>query len=124
MKANRNLALGLVAAGCLALAWWLVSRPSTPPPASAARPAGAAAARGARRSPGSGELPEIGLARVLERDKVAVAGKRDIFAFGPPPTQAPPPPLTPIRHSPHQYRQAIASVSRARDRAAFRPSSR
>ncbi len=92
MKANRNLVLGLVAASCLALAWWLLSRPSAPAPGPVARPAAAAPSRGARRPPGAADLPEIGLARVLERGQTALAGKRDIFAFGPPPTQAPPPP--------------------------------
>lgn len=92
MKANRKLVLALVAVAALALVVWLAGRPAGRPATSAAGRASAAPA--AAKRPGAGaaaELPRIGLERVLEGGRSARAGKRDIFAFGPPPTQARPP---------------------------------
>lgn len=92
MKANRKLVLALVVVAVLGLAVWLGGWPASPAPAPAAR---ATVAPAAAKRPGAGgaaaELPRIGLERVLEGGRSARAGKRDIFAFGPPPTQARPP---------------------------------
>lgn len=95
MKADRKLVLALVVTVGLGLAYWLLSGSPAPAPAPAPAAAAPAKAAGARRAAGGGELPDIGLARVLEPGPPALAGKRDIFAFGPPPTQAPPPPTAP-----------------------------
>lgn len=91
MKANRKLVLALVAVAALALAVWLAGRPAAQAPPSAARASAAPAAAKRPEAGAAAELPRIGLERVLEGGRSARAGKRDIFAFGPPPTQARPP---------------------------------
>jgi hypothetical protein len=92
----------MMAGGGLALAValyaWLQGKPTTAT-ASAGPRVGAAARAGAAPA----ELPRIGLDRVDQRPGPVLVGKRDIFAFGPPPappvteaqaTATPPPVIT------------------------------
>ena len=95
MKADRRLLLALVAVAALGLVVWLAGRPAgrAPEPRAAAAPAAAEAPRkGAATAGAAGAgLPEIGLARATGGGRSGRAGRRDIFAFGPAPTQPPPP---------------------------------
>lgn len=94
MKADRRLLLALVAVAALGLVVWLAGRPAGPaePRAAAAPPAAGAPRKGGPDAGPSGAgVPEIGLARATEGGRSGRAGRRDIFAFGPPPTQPPPP---------------------------------
>ena len=107
MKNRRSVYAG-VAALALALAVFALTRGER---------GSALSLPGTGRAPrvAEGELPRIGLDRLLKRTAGIEVGKRDIFDFGPPPPTPPPPPRppTPVPSTPSAEELAAAAAAAA-----------
>ena len=110
MVKNRRAAYGAVAGVVLALAAYALTRDDRGGAVTLSLP-------GATRAPkvADGEMPRIGLDRLLKPHGGIQIGKRDIFDFGPaPPTpRPPPPPPTPVPTPPSEEELAAARAAAA-----------
>jgi hypothetical protein len=98
VKASRRqmALLGLLAAGGVAVLWLR--------PWKGAAPATAVTPAGKRGAAAAGNVPAIDLERLKAQHAASLAGRRDIFRFGPPPTLAP----RPEQHA--ENRQPLATL--------------
>jgi hypothetical protein len=110
MVKNRRAVYGAVVGLVLILAAYALTRDNRAAAVSLSLP-------GVTRTPrvAAGELPRIGLDRILKPAGAVEVGKRDIFDFGPPPpTPKPPPaPPTPVPSPPSEEELAARAAAAA-----------
>ena len=108
MVKNRRTVYGAVAGVVLALVAYVLTRDDRGGPVSLSLP-------GATRAPkaADGEMPRIGLDRLLKPHGGIELGKRDIFDFGPPPPTPKPPPPPPTTMPPPPSEEEIAARAAA-----------